>query len=57
MASAPRVGRDGGDRKVICGEPKQEYFFKEDWTTQISLIRLKKLDSARKCAAARGEGL
>lgn len=36
--------------KVICGERKQEYFFKRGWTPQISLIRLRKLDFARKCA-------
>jgi hypothetical protein len=34
--------------KVICGERKQEYFFKRDWTTQITLIRLMKLGFARK---------
>ena len=48
------VGRDGGDIKVIWGERKPEYFFKRDWTTQITLIRLRKLDFARKSTEPRG---
>ena len=41
--------------KVIWGERKQEYFFKRDWTTQITLIRLDKLGFARKSAARAGK--
>ena len=36
MASAPRVGRDGGIRKVICGFGKPEYFFERGWTTRAN---------------------
>ena len=54
MASAPRVGRDGGTRKVICGFGKPEYFFARDWTGRNSLIRLEKLDFRRKSTGAHG---
>ena len=47
MASAPRVGRDGGSKKVIWVFGKPEYFFKWDWTDRNSLIRLEKLDFTR----------
>jgi hypothetical protein len=36
--------------KVIWGEREQEYLFKWDWTTQITLIRLEKLGFARNSA-------
>jgi hypothetical protein len=39
---------DGGGYKLICDFGKPEYFFKRDWTGQITLIRLRKLDFRRK---------
>ena len=50
MASAPQVGRDGGDMKVIWGFGKPEYFFGWDWTGRNSLIRQEKLDFRCKSA-------
>jgi hypothetical protein len=37
-----------GDIEVIWGVGEAVYFCKQDWTTQISLIRLKKLAFWRK---------
>ena len=60
----PRVRDDrdtplewGGRRgyKVIYDFGKPEYFFKRDWTGRNSLIRLEKLDFARKSAGRAGE--
>jgi hypothetical protein len=36
------VGRDGKSYSPILISDKQKYFFKRDWTGQISLIRLNK---------------
>jgi hypothetical protein len=33
---------------LICTSEKQKYFFKPDWTGQISLIRLDKSDFTRR---------
>ena len=33
---------------LIWGKRKAEYFFRQDWTTQISLIRLANFDFTRK---------
>jgi len=38
------VGRDGGEYRGDLVSVKQKYFFGRDWTAQISLIWLKKLD-------------
>src|ERR1700692_1320723 len=48
------VGRDGGRYRTDCCFGKAEYFFKRDWTTQITLIRLKKLAFARTSARRQG---
>jgi len=45
---------DGGVIKVIWGKRKQEYLFERDWTTQITLIGLSKLDFTRKSAGRSG---
>jgi hypothetical protein len=54
IAIRPSSGVDGCGYKVICGFGKPEYFFKQDWTGRNSLIRLEKLDFARKSAARAG---
>ena len=41
--------------KLIWDFGKPEYFFRRGWTTQITLIRLEKLDFTRK-GAGRAEG-
>jgi hypothetical protein len=38
----PLVGRDGGTSEVICVRREAKYFFKWDWTAQITLIRFNK---------------
>jgi hypothetical protein len=43
----PSVRRDGARYRIDFCFGKAEYFFKRDWTTQITLIWLKKLDFAR----------
>jgi len=53
IAIRPSSGVDGRGYKVICDFGKPEYFFGRDWTRQISLIRLRKLDSTRKATEAR----
>jgi hypothetical protein len=42
MANAPPWGGTAVDIELICDFRKTEYFYKQDWTGQISLIRLKK---------------
>jgi hypothetical protein len=49
------VGWTAADIKLICGFGKPEYFFKQDWTTQITLIRLRKFDFTRKSAGRAGK--
>jgi hypothetical protein len=39
ISSRPSVGQDGGDVEVICLQSEQQYFFEEDWMTQITLIQ------------------
>jgi hypothetical protein len=46
------VGRDGKSHSLICISEKQKYFFQQDWTAQISLIRLNKFAVMRKPAAS-----
>jgi hypothetical protein len=41
------VGRDADVLEVIWASRKQEYFFKGDWTRQITLIRISKFGRAR----------
>jgi hypothetical protein len=36
----PLAGQDGPNTPVICREKIPDYFLAEDWTAQISLIRL-----------------
>jgi hypothetical protein len=48
----PQVGWMAADIQLIWGFGKPEYFFGRDWTAQITLIRFRKLDFARKCAGA-----
>jgi hypothetical protein len=47
--------RDGGDVELICVKREAKYFCKWDWTTQITLICLKKSLSTRSgfCEAGR----
>jgi hypothetical protein len=52
MASAPRVGRDSGDMKVIWAFGKPEYFLQWDWTDRNSLIGFKKFVSSCKSVEA-----
>jgi hypothetical protein len=52
IAIRPFVGWDEYGYEVIWVRRKQKYFFDEDWTTQISLIRFDKLDFARKVVCA-----
>ena len=54
IAIRPSSGVDGGGYKVICYFGKPEYFFRRDWTSRNSLIRLRKLDFTRKSAGAPG---
>jgi hypothetical protein len=55
IAIRPSSGVDGCGYKLICDFGKPEYFFRWDWTGQITLIRLGKLDFRRKSAGgARG---
>jgi hypothetical protein len=42
------VGRDGDGYSLICISEKQKYFCRQDWTGQISLIRLDKFGVTRK---------
>ena len=42
---------------MIWGFGKPEYFFKRDWTTQITLIRLEKLDFTRESAETCGKAM
>src|SRR4051794_33206474 len=42
IASAPLVGRDGANRKVICLAVKRDYFSIWDWTGRNRLIRFNK---------------
>ncbi|MGB9115380.1 hypothetical protein, partial [Bradyrhizobium sp.] len=53
IASRPSVW-DGtaGDVLLIWGCEKAEYFYKPDWTTQITLIRLNKSAFWRKLRSA-----
>jgi hypothetical protein len=48
---------DGTARDIglIFASEKQNYFFERDWTTQITLIRLKKLGFARTSAERAGK--
>jgi hypothetical protein len=52
--------QDAGPMPLIWGKRKAEYFFRQDWTTQITLIRFDKFDFAckrkiRSIGIARGE--
>jgi hypothetical protein len=38
IAIRPYGGRDGWDMQLIWVKREGEYFFEEDWTTQITLI-------------------
>jgi len=42
-----------GVLEVICPTAEAEYFFDEDWTTQIALNLFSKLDFARTAFAGR----
>jgi hypothetical protein len=42
------IRRDGEMKHLIWGKDKAKYFCGEDWTTQISLNRLRKFDFSRK---------
>ena len=55
IAIRPFSGVDGGGYKLICDFGKPEYFFERDWTGQITLIWLGKLDSRRKSGRPRGK--
>jgi hypothetical protein len=44
MANAPLSERDGKSLRLICISEKQKNFCRGDWTWQITLIRLDKLD-------------
>jgi hypothetical protein len=55
IAIRPLSGVDGGGYKLICDFGKSEYFFEWDWTGQITLIRLRKLDFRRKSAGGARE--
>jgi hypothetical protein len=57
IAIRPFSGVDGGGYKLICGFGKPEYFFKRDWTVQITLIRLRKLDFTRKSVGRAGRDI
>jgi hypothetical protein len=57
MANAPLSGRDGKSLRLICISEKQKYFCRGDWTGQITLIRLDKLDFSRNAPRARAAGL
>src|SRR5258708_25713767 len=48
IAIRPSVGRDGRVLKVIWVKRETEYFFKRDWTAQITLIRFNKIVPRRK---------
>jgi hypothetical protein len=39
--------QDAGPMPLIWGRREAEYFFKKDWTTQITLIRFRKFRCAR----------
>jgi hypothetical protein len=47
MANAPLKDRTAQFIGLICPTREAEYFCKGDWTGQITLIRLRKLASAR----------
>jgi hypothetical protein len=47
IAIRPSSGVDGCGYKLICDFGKPEYFFRRDWTGQITLIGLRKLDFTR----------
>jgi hypothetical protein len=49
IAKRPSVlGRDDESCRCDLGQKRTAYFCKQDWTTQITLIRHKKLDPGRK---------
>jgi hypothetical protein len=49
IAKRPSVlGRDAKDMDVIWAGREGEYFLRQDWTTQIALIRLDKFAVARR---------
>jgi hypothetical protein len=52
----PLLGRDNATNAVIWVFPEPKCFCREDWTGQISLICLQKLDFWRNCAMARRAG-
>jgi len=54
MANAPPWSRMARVINLIWGKREAEYFLRRDWTTQITLIRLRKLDFTRKSAEPRG---
>ena len=55
MANAPLSGRDGKSHRLICTSEKPKYFCQRDWTGQITLIRLDKLDFWRNAARSCGK--
>jgi hypothetical protein len=57
MANAPLSERDGKSLRLICISEKPKYFCRGDWTGQITLIRLDKLDFSRNRRRARAGGL
>jgi hypothetical protein len=48
------AGRDGGNKQLIWGNHEADSFFARDWTAQISLKGLKKLDFSRRANCAGG---
>jgi hypothetical protein len=50
------LGRDGATNAVIWVYPESKCFCREDWTGQIRLICLQKLDFWKNCAMARRAG-
>jgi hypothetical protein len=59
MANAPLPGRDGVVLPLIWGIDEAEYFCGQDWTGQITLKALQKIDFRRTseiCPTGRSEG-
>jgi hypothetical protein len=48
------AGRDGGNKQLIWGNHEADSFFARDWTAQISLKGLEKLDFSRRANCAGG---
>jgi hypothetical protein len=54
IASAPLGDRTAEDIDLIWASSEAEYFWKWDWTGQISLIQFNKFRRARKCRSPEG---